>query len=120
AALFPFLYRWMGAPPTTFAAAHPAARELELSEWINTYRAGDYVGRSIWTAPTEETMFRVATVTPTGDVVASRCDDRTQLCIGGGAHTHYFSNDAIALAIEIDRLVGGDARVQQDIAQEAT
>ena len=30
--------------------------------------------------------------------------------IGAGAHTHYFMNDAVALAVEADRLSGsGDA-----------
>jgi hypothetical protein len=28
-----------------------------------------------------------------------------QFCLGAGAHTHYFSNDAVALAAEIDRLI---------------
>jgi hypothetical protein len=40
-------------------------------------------------------------------VEADRAGDRTQLCLGAGAHTHYFSNDAVALAVEIDRLIEG-------------
>jgi len=42
-------------------------------------------------------------------VIASRADDRVEFCLGAGAHTHYFTNDAIALAVEIDRLVVGKA-----------
>jgi hypothetical protein len=102
---FPFLYRWMGGPPEAFAGASPRASDLEAEEWINVYRAGDYVGRSIWTAPTEPTMLRVATVSDAGKVLASSEGDRTEFCLGAGAHTHYFANDAIALAVEIDRLV---------------
>jgi hypothetical protein len=40
-------------------------------------------------------------------VEADRAGDRTQLCLGAGAHTHYFSNDAVARAVEIDRLIAG-------------
>lgn len=32
-----------------------------------------------------------------------------ECCLGAGAHTHDFSNDAVALADEIDRLAGGQA-----------
>jgi len=66
AARFPFLYRWMGGPPMSFEQALPSAADLQLKEWINAYRAGDYVGRSIWTPPTDRTMFRVAAVSDAG------------------------------------------------------
>jgi len=39
--------------------------------------------------------------------VANRAGDRTEFCLGAGAHTHYFSHDAVALAVEIDRLIAG-------------
>ena len=107
AARFPFLYRWMGESPESFSTASPRAKDLELKEWINVYRAGDYVGRSIWTPPTDEAMFRVATVSGDAEVPASRGGDRVEFCLGAGAHTHYFTNDAVALAVEIDRLVVG-------------
>ena len=32
-----------------------------------------------------------------------------QFCLGAGAHTHYFNNDVVALAAEIDRLIDGQA-----------
>ncbi len=113
AALFPFLYRWMGGAPTSFATAAPNPADLQITEWINAYRAGDYVGRSIWTPPMEQTMFRVATVSAEGEVLASSDGSRTEFCLGAGAHTHYFTNDAIALAVEIDRLVSGQPRKQE-------
>jgi hypothetical protein len=52
-------------------------------------------------------LFGVAAVRADGTVQARRAGDRTEFCLGAGAHTHYFSNDAIALAVEIDRLVAG-------------
>jgi len=105
--LFPFLYRWMGPPPLSHAAAAPQVADLALVQWINAYRAGDYVGRSIWTAQTEPTMLRVATVTGDALVAVQQDRGRTEFCLGAGAHTHYFDNDAIALAIAIDGLVQG-------------
>jgi hypothetical protein len=110
AARFPFLYAWMGPKPVSFATSAPKAADLSVTQWVNAYRSGDYVGRSIWTAPSEATMFRVATVSADEEVLASRDGSRTEFCLGAGAHTHYFTNDAIALAVEIDRLVCGRPR----------
>ena len=47
----------------------------------------------------------VAATAADGSVAAQRAAGRTEFCLGAGAHTHYFSNDAVALAAEIDRLV---------------
>jgi hypothetical protein len=100
---FPLLYRWMGprdagpasAGLTAFAAARPAAQDLGATEWVNAYRSGDYIGRFIWTTDSEANF----------DSKARRAGDRTEFCLGAGAHTHYFSDDAVALAVEIERLV---------------
>jgi hypothetical protein len=106
---FPLLYQWMGPPPVSFESAAPGADELGLAQWSNAYRSGDYVGRSLWTPPDDAAMFRVATVGADGVVVASRAGDRTEFCLGAGAHTHYYSDTAETLALEIDRLVTGAA-----------
>ena len=50
-------------------------------------------------------IFAVAATAADGMVKRSAPPARTEFCLGAGAHTHYFSNDAIALAAEIDRLV---------------
>jgi hypothetical protein len=108
---FPLLYRWMGAREPVFARAGPAAADLGAAEWVNACRSGDYVGRFIWTPSTDPALagprFGVAAVGADGRVEAQRAGDRSEFCLGAGAHTHYFSNDASALAIEIERLVGG-------------
>jgi hypothetical protein len=108
ATMFPLLYRWMGPQPASFAESRPAPAEIHLTQWVNAYRAGDYVGRSIWSAPGEAATFRVASVSAGGEVLASSDGHRTEFCIGAGAHTHYFNNDAVALAGAIDTLVGGE------------
>ncbi len=104
---FPLLYGWMGTNAAGFAAAAPSAAELGATEWVNACRSGDYVGRFIWTPPDDVTRFRIAVTGPDGKVEARRAGDRTEFCLGAGAHTHYFSNDAVALAVEIDRLITG-------------
>jgi hypothetical protein len=49
--------------------------------------------------------YRIALIGSDGRVEADRAGDRVQFCLGADAHTHYFSNDAVALAAEIDRLI---------------
>jgi hypothetical protein len=100
---FPLLYRWMGSNVADFTTATPSAGDVGAVEWVNACRSGDYVGRFLWTSPGHG--YRVARVKPDGTVEAERAGDRTEFCLGAGAHTHYFSNDALALAIEIDRLI---------------
>jgi len=102
---FPLLYRWMGSNAAGFATAEPSASDIGAVEWVNAYRSGDYVGRSVWTPPGH--AYRIALVGPDGKVEADRAGDRTEFCLGAGAHTHYFNNDAVALAVEIDRLIEG-------------
>lgn len=104
---FPLLYEWMGSNEGGFTSAAPGAAELGATEWVNACRSGDYVGRFIWTPPGDAARFRIAAVDPDGKVEAHRAGDRTEFCLGAGGHTHYFSNDAVALAVEIDRLVAG-------------
>lgn len=117
-ACFPLLYRWLGTAPTSFADARPPASELGLVRWVNAYRSGDYVGRSIWTPIAASEMFRVAEVDDGGTTGASRAGDRAEFCLGAGAHTHYFSDDAVALAVEIDRAIGGES-TQMDLPRRA-
>ena len=102
---FPLLYRWMGSNADGFASAGPAAADIGVVEWVNACRSGDYVGRFIWTSSGDPARFRIAEVDASGKTRANRSGDRTEFCLGAGAHTHYFSNDAEALAAEIDRLV---------------
>jgi hypothetical protein len=102
---FPLLYPWMGSNAEGFATAGPSASDLGTVEWVNACRSGDYVGRFLWTPPGH--AYRIALVGPDGKVEADRAGDRTEFCLGVGAHTHYFSNDAVALAVEIDRLIAG-------------
>jgi hypothetical protein len=104
---FPLLYRWMGSREQGFAAAGPAAADLGATEWVNACRSGDYVGRFIWLSSHDPANFGVALPGVGGRVAAQRAGDRAEFCLGAGAHTHYFSDDAVALAAEIERLAAG-------------
>jgi hypothetical protein len=105
---FPLLYGWVSPRHTAFADAAPAAADIGAVEWVNACRSGDYVGRFLWTPDSEGARFSVAALDADGRVEARRAGDRTEFCLGAGAHTHYFSHDAVALAVEIDRLVSKD------------
>jgi hypothetical protein len=102
---FPLLYRWLGSSAREFETSAPSAADIGAVEWVNAFRSGDYVGRFMWTPSREP--YRIAVVEEDGTVEADRAGDRTQLCLGAGAHTHYFSDDAVALAVELDRLIAG-------------
>ncbi|HXJ79669.1 MAG TPA: hypothetical protein VMS64_13425 [Candidatus Methylomirabilis sp.] len=102
---FPLLYRWMGSNTDGFTAAGPSASDIGVVEWVNACRSGDYVGRFLWMPPGHP--YSIAVVGPDGRVDADRAGDRTEFCLGAGAHTHYWSHDAVALAVEIDRLIEG-------------
>src|SRR3954470_10934292 len=103
----------MGAREPAVANAGPDAAALGATEWVNAGRSGDYVGRFIWTPSTDRALagpkFGVAAIGDDGRVDAERAGDRSEFCLGAGAHTHYFANDAAALAVEIERLVAGEA-----------
>ena len=102
---FPLLYRWMGSNTDGFTAAGPRASDIGAVEWVNACRSGDYVGRFLWMPPGHP--YSIAVVGPDGQVDANRAGDRTEFCLGAGAHTHYWSHDAVALAVEIDRVIEG-------------
>jgi hypothetical protein len=111
---FPLLYRWMHPAPARFGAteAAPDPAHLGLAAWTNAYRSGDYVGRAIWRSSDDPALFTPASAGAT-DTAIDRAGRRAEFCLGSGAHTHYFTDDATALAAEIDRMVSAPlARVR--------
>ena len=96
--------------PTASQATVQAAIQDEFTA-LNG--GSDYVGRFIWTPSTDRALagpkFGVAVAGADGRVAAERAGERSEFCLGAGAHTHYFANDAAALALEIERLVAGAA-----------
>lgn len=90
----------------------PEPLELGLERWVNAYRSGDYVGRALWRS--EETDGEVLWVARERGsekpgiehtVSEDAAGRRRELCLGSGAHTHYWDSTADAVAFELDLLV---------------
>jgi hypothetical protein len=95
---FPDLYRWVDpADPATGTGPDPET--LGVTRWVNVYRSGDYVGRSLWTPESDPDLFTPSAKPRTIDAI------RSENCIGAGAHTHYWDETAPMVAAELDRLI---------------
>ncbi|HYC48233.1 MAG TPA: hypothetical protein VED01_22395 [Burkholderiales bacterium] len=93
--------QWSVPPGNQVIDHGPDPAELNVRSWVNAYRSGDYVGRYLWRP--DLCNYRWG-----GDPVvrsASASGDRVELCIGAGAHTHYFDTTAPDIGIEINGLI---------------
>jgi hypothetical protein len=85
---FPYLYAWSAVPD-------PGCL-FGVRDWVNVYRTGDYVGRSLWSDHEGQYV--------PGTVLVNE-DRRREYTIGAGAHTHYWDGTAAAVGMELDRLI---------------
>jgi hypothetical protein len=119
---FPTLYGWVRAYPdgSGIVPTKPAPGQLDVSDspkreqlgvtvWRNSYRSGDYVGRSLWLndwyARTEggpDSGKFPSSPVATSFPVAPGCEES---CIGLGAHTHYWDRTAPDIAAQLDELI---------------
>ena len=89
----------------------PDPWQMGVTRWVNAYRTGDYVGRELWRTPECACLHRrvmgdEATQDPPVLVVSEDAHrSRRELCVGSGAHTHYWDDTAPAVALEVDLLV---------------
>ena len=86
---FPELYEW--------ATGHgPNPDEFGIKQWVNMYRSGDYIGRNLWDSTIK---WKKQPVGKTEDI-----------CIGSGAHLHYFDSStdegAKLVATKLDEIIG--------------
>ena len=125
---FPNLYKWVreepedtGKPPdpTPGGGAIPLGTSpnpatLGLRHWINFYRSGDYVGRSVWvnyvfgrtSGGEDEGKFpHPALAEIYADQNSHERTVRFDACIGLGAHTHYWDRTAPDVSEQLDRLI---------------
>jgi hypothetical protein len=120
---FPHLYLWIrevpdgggelpGVPahgnPIPAAATPDPAMELSIEQWINYYRSGDYIGRSIW----EDGWFIRNNAGDAGGAYPAAPEffndpalTRVEACIGLGAHTHYWDRTAPDVAQKLNELI---------------
>lgn len=118
AARFPSLYRWV--LQEQYGRMGPSAAGLGVQRWINAYTAGDYVGRWLWSRPAREPSdlsdALVDQVVSQDDVYLPAPAQPTQnplpqgwrewdVCLGAGAHTHYFEPGQLGMARLVDRLI---------------
>jgi hypothetical protein len=126
---FPHLYEWvtpipdnssrsselgcaLRQPPENIPAGRlPLPAELCVKGWCNTYRSGDYVGRYLWS---EGWLTRNDDSEGAGAV--SLINDpspatRAELCIGTGAHTHYWDRTAADVAHTLDLLINDPSQI---------
>ncbi len=119
---FPTLYGWIRdypdgsgitppqqAPESTDASTTPKREQLGVAVWRNSYRSGDYVGRSLWlndryarTEGDDDSGSFPAVPEAASFQVAPGC---IESCIGLGAHTHYWDRTAPDVATQLDELI---------------
>jgi hypothetical protein len=91
--------------PPIAATALPRSDEMNVVLWANAYRSGDYIGRSLWLG---QWLIRNAADNPrafadVGD--AGPPQACLEMCIGLGAHTHYWDRSAPEIAYVLDQLI---------------
>jgi hypothetical protein len=129
---FPHLYAWVAdepdnsspatelgdalevSPKKIEAGASPDPEALSVKGWCNAYRSGDYVGRFLWLGP-----WLARNMSPTCMPPANRITDdnsagsatRAEMCIGIGAHSHYWDRTAPDVATVLDALIKDPAQI---------
>jgi hypothetical protein len=82
----------------------PDPSDLGLTLWVNAYRSGDYVGRSLWLNEWYlRPEFSPASRSPA--VISSPDGLRREMCIGAGAHVRYMHDTAPDIAWMLDSLI---------------
>lgn len=91
-------------------------RLLSVTQWVNAYRSGDYVGRNLWRSEKDDNTYD-----PNPKAVSEDQDKkRREFCIGGGAHTHYWDKTAPTIVAELDRLIASDPRDEEPTADNGS
>jgi hypothetical protein len=116
---FPYLYEWVHPLPDNSMSPLkdtgltkpgigsddlPDPVALGVERWVSAYRSGDYVGRSLWL---DEWYDREVPARP-GDVYIAKenpAGRREEMCIGAGAHQHYWDQSAPDIAEKLDELI---------------
>jgi len=128
-ARFPHLYSWaIGRPkswePYECALADsphcpaaddlPAPASLGTERWTNVYMSGDYVGRRLWLGLKRASAWlrydggargqrRGRNVDPPLTIVQDTTGPahRREMCLGAGAHTHYWIHPEVAAELDL-------------------
>jgi hypothetical protein len=99
---FPGLYPWV------LQGSGPTPDDLGIGQWINAYATGDYVGRFVWEDANTSDIWKRRNQNPQNvgePTVQSTPAGTTQICIGEGAHTHYWDQHGGDIAWMLDQLI---------------
>jgi hypothetical protein len=101
---FPFQYAWVLGRQGVATGPSPRA-DLAVAHWVNVWAAGDYVGRWLWTAASDEALPPLA-VDPAayGGQPVQQPPDWRDRCLGADAHTHYFELESVVVLAELKAL----------------
>ena len=124
---FPYLYEWVHPVPDNSLSPlndvpqtvppvidpgkslGPNPNQLGVAHWVNAYRSGDYVGRSLWLdewydreVPPREHPDKPGPVYIAAEIPPG---PREEMCIGAGAHQHYWDQSAPDIAEKLDDLI---------------
>jgi len=121
---FPYLYEWvretpdnalqdLGAlvptPPGKPLAGVPDPERLGVERWVNAYRSGDYIGRSLWLDEWHNRTNGGGTGAFPQPIYVAQDNAahplREEMCIGAGAHQHYWDQSAPDIAQKLDDLI---------------
>jgi hypothetical protein len=125
ATLFPVLYRWVlddagvQHDDPSKRRMGPTAKDVGVRRWVNVFATGDYVGRWLWSRPARagdrsDTMIDERAAPQDVYIAESVAPDLAQqlgacseidVCLGPGAHTHYFESDQSIVSSLVDQLV---------------
>ena len=121
AARFPGLYAWVLA--NNGHVFGPRAADIGAARWMNAFCSGDYVGRWLWSRAAPDSTLRHPMINIVGPEPFGRSDvyadfhptppdeadlhaaREVEVCLGLGAHTHYFERDQATVAWLIDWLI---------------
>jgi hypothetical protein len=122
--MFPYLYEWVrstpdnslkhlgslvATPPNTPLAGTPNPDRLGVEVWVNAYRSGDYIGRSLWLDGWyDRTAGAGSGAYPAPIYIAQSAPGHPpceEMCIGAGAHQHYWDQSAPDIAEKLDALI---------------
>jgi hypothetical protein len=117
---FPHLYWWVsdipdnsledlgnptGPPMPGITSPIPRTDEMNVTHWSNAYRSGDYIGRSLWVGQWMQRNGSGDPRQPPDKANTPPPLSRDEMCIGLGAHTHYWDRSAPDIAVRLDELI---------------